>query len=69
MTRPYLKPRGYTWKAEDRTVVPGIGLMHGGKIRAHLTAAEAYELANSLVDLADNLDAGTPATTTEEETS
>jgi hypothetical protein len=65
--RPYINPRAYTWKAEDRTVTPGIGLMHGGKIRAHLTAAEAYELANRLVDLADRLDAETPATNTEQE--
>ncbi|RNL51585.1 hypothetical protein [Arthrobacter oryzae] len=54
--RPYLKPRPYIWKDEDRTVTPGIGLMHGGQIRAHLTPAEAYELANQLVDLADHLE-------------
>lgn len=54
-TRPYVKPRAYTWKAEDRTQTPGIALMHCGKIRAHLTAAEAYDLANRLVDMADTL--------------
>jgi hypothetical protein len=44
--RPYLVPKKYVWKAEDQTVTPGIGLMHRGLIRAHLTLAEAYELAD-----------------------
>ncbi|MEV5052157.1 hypothetical protein [Arthrobacter sp. LAR12-1-1.1] len=55
-TRPFIKPRTYIWKAADRTQTPGIGLMHGGKIRAHLTPAEAYDLANRLVDMADHLE-------------
>lgn len=56
MSRPYLKARFWTWKA-DGTEIPGIGLMYGNKIRAHLEPAEAYALANRLVDLADVLTA------------
>lgn len=55
--RPFLKPRAYIWKAEDKTETPGIGLMAGNQIRAHLSTAEAYALANQLVDLADRLEA------------
>lgn len=55
--RPHLTPRPYTWKAKDRTETPGIGLMYGNQIRAHLAPAEAYALANRLVDLADRLEA------------
>lgn len=56
MNRPYLKARFWTWKA-DGTETPGIGLMYGDKLRAHLEPAEAYALANRLVDLADRLTA------------
>jgi hypothetical protein len=55
--RPYVIPKKYTWKSGDRTETPGIGLLYGTKIRAHLTAKEAYALADKLVDLADKLDA------------
>lgn len=54
--RPRLKLRPYIWKSEDKTETPGIGLMHGLKVRAHLSPAEAYAMANRLVDIADSLE-------------
>jgi hypothetical protein len=68
--RPYIKPRAYTWKAEDRTETPGIALMHGSKIRAHLTAAEARTLADRIHDLTDaagNHEPALPTTEAEQE--
>lgn len=51
--RPYLIIRPWGWRAEDGTNIPGIGLMYGTKVRAHLTPKEAREMADKLHDLAD----------------
>ncbi|WP_026548997.1 hypothetical protein [Arthrobacter sp. Br18] len=53
MTRPYIKARSWTWKDHFGTETPGIGLMHGGSVKAHLTHAEARTLADQLHDLVD----------------
>ena len=55
MIRPFITLRSYTWRTEERVKVPGIGLMHCGKLKAHLTYGEAYSLANDLTDMADQL--------------
>lgn len=59
--RPYLNVRIYTWKAPDRTLTPGIGLFRGRDIQGHLTYAEAIELSNRLVDLAETLEQENPS--------
>lgn len=56
MTRPYLKPRNWAWKAPDGTGTPGVGLFHGQYLKAHLTPTEARKLADKLHDMADQLD-------------
>ncbi|MEW1986387.1 hypothetical protein [Pseudarthrobacter oxydans] len=53
MKRPYLKPKLYTWKAEDKTETPGVALMNGTQIRAHMTYTEARTLADRIHDLCD----------------
>ncbi|MGO3150406.1 MAG: hypothetical protein ACTIJ0_10205 [Glutamicibacter ardleyensis] len=57
MARPYI---GKIWNAtwtDQRTGerFPGISLGGGGGLAAHLTKAEAYALANDIVDAADKL--------------
>lgn len=67
--RPYLTARPYTWKSKD-TETPGIGLMYGGQIRAHLTPEEARTLADRLHDLVDaagNPEPVLPSTNAEQE--
>ena len=51
--RPYLKARTWTWKDASGNETPGIGLMQGTSVRAHLTVTEARTLADRLHDLAD----------------
>lgn len=55
--RPYIgaiKP--YTWKPRKGTdQVPGLLIGGASGVAAHLTKAEAYDLANRLVDAADQL--------------
>lgn len=51
--RPFLTAKPYTWKAADGTRIPGVALKHGGLTRAHMTPAEAREMADKLHDLAD----------------
>lgn len=70
MKRPYLTPRPYIWKDEDKTETPGVGLMHGNRIRAHMTYTEARSLADFLHDLVDangNPEPALPATEAEQE--
>lgn len=54
--RPYVTPRAWVWHQGDDLRIPGIGLMRGPDIRAHLTPTEARKLADRLHDLADKLD-------------
>lgn len=54
--RPSLNARKWTWK-EARNETPGIGLMTwAGHLKAHLTPDEARTLADTLHDLADQLE-------------
>ena len=53
--RPFIGAvRPYTWDPKDK---PVHGLLLGGRggVAAHVTKAEAYELADRLVDAADSL--------------
>lgn len=62
--RPYLKPRRWTWKDADGSETPGLGLMRGQSVRAHLTWTEARTLADKIHDLCDaNGDAEAPLPT------
>ncbi|WP_028280264.1 hypothetical protein [Arthrobacter sp. H5] len=70
MTRPYIKARTWTWRDRDGNQTPGIALMHGGSVKAHLTYAEALRMADRLVDLTDaagNPEQPLPSTTAEQE--
>lgn len=56
-TRPALTARYWTWKDHDRNETPGVGLWSGnGRLKAHLTYAEARALADQLHDMADRLE-------------
>lgn len=62
--RPFIDARRWIWKDGD-TQTPGIGLMHGNRVRAHLTWSEARNLADRLHDLVDaNGDPEQPLPTT-----
>lgn len=55
--RPYLNSvQPYTWRDRDGTRTPGIILNHGKLPAAHLTPDEARELADTLHDLADQIE-------------
>lgn len=57
MNRPYLsKVQPWHWKDQHGNTTPGIALRKGNYIAAHLTAAEAIQLSNRLVDLAERLE-------------
>lgn len=51
--RPYLTARKRVWIDPDGTRTPGVGLMRGADVHAHLTPVEARTLADRLHDLAD----------------
>lgn len=51
------------WITKDKKRIPGIQLLNGRGIAAHLTADEARALADRLHDLADQLDLRPQATT------
>lgn len=53
MSRPTIRARRWIWKDADGTHTPGIGLVHGTSVKAHLTPGEARALADRLHDLAD----------------
>lgn len=53
MNRPYVKARSWTWKDADANQTPGVALMHGFSVKAHLTPDETRALADQLHDLAD----------------
>lgn len=54
--RPQAKLQKRPWLDKDGTRTPGIALMHGAKVIAHMTAAEARAIADKLHDYADQLD-------------
>lgn len=55
--RPYFKKViRHNWTRAGQPDVPGIALIGLGGYSAHLTAAEAIELSNRLVDLAETLE-------------
>lgn len=51
--RPHLTAQKRVWLDADGTRTPGIGLMRGANVHAHLTPLEARKLADRLHDLAD----------------
>ncbi|WPR65494.1 hypothetical protein SLW73_03995 [Glutamicibacter protophormiae] len=51
--RPQAKLQKRPWLDKDGTRTPGIALMHGAKVIAHMTAAEARAIADKLHDYAD----------------
>lgn len=55
--RPFAQVRNWTWKHQDRSETPGIGIFHGNRIQIHLTPAEARAMADRLHDMADRIDA------------
>jgi len=58
MKRPYLsKVHSWQWRDQHGNATPGIALRKGQHIAAHLTPAEAIDLANRLVDLTEELEA------------
>lgn len=54
--RPMLKARTWTWKDAGQPDRPGIGLFLRNDLRGHLTTDEARELADTLHDLADQIE-------------
>lgn len=70
MSRPYLKARTYIWLDADGSATPGVALMQGRTVRAHLTPDEARTLADRIHDLTDaagNPQPVLPSTTPEQE--
>ena len=69
--RPYLtRVRVRTWKA-GRSMTPGVALLKGRTVVAHLTGREALALADHLVDLVEAhglADDDTPTPTPQEDT-
>jgi len=55
--RPFIKVRYWTWRDHARNATPGVGIFTGNQIQAHLTPAEARNLADKLHDMADQIDA------------
>ncbi len=51
--RPFVQAQKYVWLAPDGTRTPGVALMQGKTVRAHMTATEAASLADRLIDLTD----------------
>lgn len=51
--RPGITARKRVWIDTDGTRTPGVGLMRGANVHAHLTPLEARTLADRLHDLAD----------------
>lgn len=59
--RPYFsKVIHHTWTSAGHPDTPGIALIGLGGYSAHLTASEAIELSNRLVDLAETLETEQP---------
>lgn len=58
--RPSVRLGAYTWRDLDGSTTPGIALRHNKHVAAHLTPAEAMQMADRLVDLAERVER-TPA--------
>lgn len=54
--RPFATTRVYTWIDSDGSRSPGVAIMHGQKILAHMTTDEARAMADKFHDLADKLE-------------
>lgn len=54
--RPQAKLHKRPWLDKDGTRTPGIALMHGAKVIAHMTPDEARAIADRLHDYADQSD-------------
>lgn len=54
MRRPFVTVRKWIWH-QGQTHTPGIGIMRGASVCAHLTPTEALALADHLVDMAEAL--------------
>lgn len=54
--RPSITARKRAWFDRDGTRTPGIGLMRGEIVHAHLTPTEARTLADRLHDMADTFE-------------
>ena len=68
--RPFVTAKKWAWLEDGGKRTPGIGLMRGGTVSAHLTPAEARTLADRLHDLADaagNPEPKLPTTEAEQE--
>lgn len=55
--RPYARIRKHIWRDQNGQEVPGIALYHGERIVIHMTPAEALQIADKLVDLAERIEA------------
>lgn len=53
--RPLAKVRKRDWLDHDGTRTPGIALMFGPKVLAHMTPDEARAMADKLHDYADQI--------------
>ena len=57
MTRPHFSHvHAWQWKDRHGNATPGIALRKGRHVAAHLTPAEAIDLANRLVDLVETME-------------
>lgn len=57
--RPHINVRLWAWKSPGAPDVPGVGLFQGGsRLQAHITPAQAHELADLLHDLAEEIETG-----------
>lgn len=55
--RPYIsKVHPWEWRHPNSDPTPGVALRQGPRIVAHLTPAEAIDLANRLVDLTEAME-------------
>lgn len=54
--RPYITVRKRAWLDAGGTRTPGIGLMRGRTVCAHLTPSDALALADQIVDMAEALE-------------
>jgi hypothetical protein len=51
--RPYVKVRRWEWRDADGIKTPGVGILRGQAVVAHLTPDEARRMADRLHDMAD----------------
>lgn len=58
--RPHVRIAAHTWLDADGNGTPGIALRHNKFVAAHLTPDQAMQMADQLVDLAEQVER-TPA--------